>query len=95
MLTEILYSSWPGPTSGSEASERRVFLAAANVGLFPSVHQPPLVPDVFLSLDVEVADDWYEKSHRSYFFWEFGKAPEVVIEIVSNRKGKRTGQQAA
>jgi hypothetical protein len=29
----------------------------------------------------------FEQSHRSYFFWEFGKAPEVVIEIVSNRKG--------
>ncbi len=95
LLTEILYSSWPGPTtSGSnETFERRVFLAAANVGLFPSVHQPPLVPDVFLSLDVEVAEDWYEKSHRSYFFWEFGKAPEVVIEIVSNRKGNELGSK--
>lgn len=94
LLTEILYSSWLGPASGSnETAERRVFLAAANVGLFPSVHQPPLVPDVFLSLDVEVADDWYEKSHRSYFFWEFGKAPEVVIEIVSNRKGNELGSK--
>jgi len=70
-----------------EAREPRRFLVAANVGLFPSVHQPPLVPDVFLSLDVTIAEDWYAKSKRSYFFWEFGKAPEVVIEIVSNRKG--------
>lgn len=93
LLTEVLYSSWPGPAGDGETTERRVFLAAANVGLFPSVHQPPLVPDVFLSLDVEVAEDWYEKTHRSYFFWEFGKAPEVVIEIVSNRKGNELGSK--
>ncbi|MDQ3257623.1 MAG: Uma2 family endonuclease [Acidobacteriota bacterium] len=99
LLTETLYSSWtPPPVADTEATpasvsdapatrEPRRFLVAANVGLFPSVHQPPLVPDVFLSLDVAVAEDWYAKSKRSYFFWEFGKAPEVVIEIVSNRKG--------
>jgi len=45
-----------------------------------------LVPDVFVSLDVSVADNMFEQRHRSCFFWEFGKAPEVVIEIVSNRK---------
>lgn len=94
LLTETLYSSWNEPGSDSQRTvERRMFLAAANVGLFPSVHQPPLVPDMFLSLDVQVAGDWYEKSHRSYFFWEFGKAPEVVIEIVSNRKGHELGSK--
>src|SRR5229473_7405843 len=91
LLTEPLYSSWAGPAGPTDA--RRKFLAAANVGLFPSVHQPPLVPDVFLSLDVEVAEDWYDKSHRSYFFWEFGKAPEAVIEIVSNQKGHELGSK--
>jgi hypothetical protein len=43
------------------------------------------VPDVFLSLDVAVPENWHKT--KSYFFWEFGKAPEVVIEIVSNTKG--------
>lgn len=81
LLTRALYSSWAGPGAG------RSFLAAANVGLFFSVYQPPLVPDVFLSLDVTVPEDWWAKGHRAYFFWEFGKAPEVVIEIVSNRQG--------
>jgi Uma2 family endonuclease len=38
-------------------------------------------------LDVEVAPDWWKKEHRSYFLWEFGKPPEVVIEIVSNTEG--------
>ena len=31
--------------------------------------------------------DWREKRKRSYFIWEFGKPPDVVIEIVSNKKG--------
>jgi hypothetical protein len=35
------------------------FLADASVGVFYSVRQPPLVPDMFLSLDVEVNKDWH------------------------------------
>ncbi len=85
--TPASVSDAPAVAAAPAAREPRRFLVTANVGLFPSVHQPPLVPDVFLSLDVAVAEDWYAKSKRSYFFWEFGKAPEVVIEIVSNRKG--------
>src|SRR5438128_851761 len=94
LLTEPLYSSWGGPPElDSAPGERRKFLVAADVGLFPAVHQPPLVPDVFLSLDVEVAEDWDDQRHRTYFFWEFGKAPEVVIEIVSNQKGNELGSK--
>lgn len=87
LFAEVLCSSWPGPGGG------RTFLVATNVGLFPSVRKPPLVPDAFLSLDVTVADDWWKKSNRSYFFWEFGKAPELVIEIVSNREGDELGRK--
>lgn len=87
LLTEPLYSSWAGP------GEERSYLAAANVGVYSSVHQPAIVPDVFLSLDVELAEDWWQKSHRSYFIWEFGKAPDVVIEIVSNREGKEDSEK--
>jgi Uma2 family endonuclease len=82
LLTEPLYSSWSGP------GEDRPFLAAANVGVFYAVHQPPLVPDVFLSLDVQAPQEWWSKPHRSYFVWEFGKPPEVAIEIVSNQAGQ-------
>ena len=81
LLTESLYSTWSGPGEG------RKFLATANVGLFYSVRQPPLVPDMLLSLDVEPPTDLWEKRNRSYFIWEYGKPPEVVIEIVSNLKG--------
>jgi Uma2 family endonuclease len=71
----------------------RPFVADANVGIFISVRQPPRVPDVFLSLDVQLAEDWWQKQHRSYFVWEFGKLPEVVIEIVSNADGGELGDK--
>jgi Uma2 family endonuclease len=81
LLTEPLYSSWDAG---------RPFLATANVGLFYAVRQPPLVPDVLLSLDVEAPRDFMAKEHRWNFLWEFGKAPEAVVEIVSNTEGGET-----
>ncbi len=79
LLTGSLYASWH-PESP--------FVAMANVGLFFSPHQPPIVPDVMVSLDVHLPDEVWEKRHRSYFTWEYGKAPEIVIEVVSNREGR-------
>ncbi len=87
LLKRILYASWTPPPSEEKPKKRRKFLADVNVGVFFALHQPPLVPDFFLSLDIEPHKDWHKKEHRSYFVWEFGKVPEVVIEIVSNRKG--------
>jgi Uma2 family endonuclease len=87
LLTEPLYSS------GFKPKDTDVFLAAANVGVFYSTHRPPLVPDVFLSLGVEIAENWWEKKNRSYFTWEFGKPPDVAIEIVSNREGNELGSK--
>ena len=78
LLVEPLYSSWL-PTMP--------FIAAANVGLFYALKEDAIVPDALLSLDVEMPEDWSLKQNRSYFAWEFGKFPEVAIEIVSNRKG--------
>lgn len=79
LLVEPIYSSEavPGP-----------FIVTANVGLFYALKQDPIVPDVFLSLGVQMPADWSQKQNRSYFVWEFGKVPEVCIEIVSNREGK-------
>lgn len=79
LLVEPLYSAHP--------LGERIFFADSNVGIFPLLHGAPLVPDTFLSLDVQPQQDWWEKKNRAYFLWEFGKAPEVVIEIVSNRRG--------
>ena len=81
LLTEPLYSSWSGPGAG------RSFVAAANVGVFPEPRNPAIVPDVFLSLDVQVHQNFWDKRHRSYFLWEFGKPPDLVVEIVSSQKG--------
>jgi Uma2 family endonuclease len=63
------------------------FLAAANVGLFYKLKGEPIVPDVFLSLGVQRPEDFSQRRNRSYFVWEFGKVPEVCIEIVSNAEG--------
>ena len=84
LLTETLYKGWTPPPDEEHPQGGRVFWGAANIGLFPVVKNPAIVPDVFLSLDV-AAPDWPKV--RSYFFWEFGKPPDVVIEIVSNTKG--------
>lgn len=81
LLTEPLYSSWVGPGEG------RSFVAAANVGVFNMARNPAIVPDMFLSLDVEIHEDWWQKEHRSYFIWEFGKPPDIAVEIVSNKEG--------
>jgi Uma2 family endonuclease len=82
LLTETLYASW---------QREKPFLAMANVGLFWAVRKPGIVPDMMLSLDVEPEADWFQKENRSYFVWEFGKLPEVVMEIVSNFKGEELG----
>jgi hypothetical protein len=87
LLTRSLYSSWK-PQSIAGKTKPRKFLADTNVGIFLSRYESPLVPDFFLSLDVEPHEEWYAKEHRSYFFWEFGKAPELTLEIVSNKVGK-------
>ena len=57
------------------------------MGLFYKLKGDPLVPDAMLSLGVQCADDFSKKQNRSYFVWEFGKLPEVCIEIVSNQEG--------
>jgi Putative restriction endonuclease len=78
LLVEPLYSAKALPVP---------FLAAANVGLFYRLKGDPIVPDAMLSLGVQRPDDFSERRNRSYFVWEFGKVPEVCIEIVSNREG--------
>ena len=84
LLTESLNISWnPG----------RPFIAVANVGVFYDIGEPPVVPDVFVSLDVRMPDDLWQKKNRSYFVREFGKPPEIAVEIVSNREGEETGRK--
>jgi len=95
LLTEPLYSNEGvlGDSREGSALPNRLFLAAANVGVFYAIKPPPLVPDVFVSLDVEVSQDWTQKKNRTYFVWEFDKPPDIVIEIVSNREGNELGRK--
>lgn len=81
LLVDSLYASWPGPGKG------RPFVALANVGIFMTPKDKPIVPDVLLSLDV-VPGNPRKKENLTYFVWVIGKLPEVVIEIVSNRRGQ-------
>lgn len=77
LLTAALYSNL----------KDQPFLAAANVGIYHTVNQPAIVPDVFVSFNVEVPEDFWPKENRCYFVWNFGKPPDIVIEVVSNRVG--------
>ena len=79
LLTEALRVSWP---------QGRPFVCLADVGLYPMAESKALlVPDVLLSLGVQLPADIHEKKNRAYFVWRYGKPPEVVIEIVSNKAG--------
>lgn len=90
LLTEPLYSSGYAPPAGDDG-QPRPFVVAANVGLYGTLKDDPLVPDVLLSVDVEIAEDWWAKKNRTYMVWEMGKLPDVVIEIVSNKEGDELG----
>ncbi|WGV27171.1 Uma2 family endonuclease [Halotia branconii] len=83
LLVGSLYSSIQSQT----------FVAEANVGIYYTDLQPAIVPDVFLSLDVQLPQSWWEKQNRCYMVWRFGKPPEVVIEIVSNKEGDELGKK--
>ena len=84
LFRDTLSNSWT-PT-GPEG--RRKFMACANVGIFENTKTPPLVPDLLVSLDAEPPDD--DDDNRAYYLWELG-APDVVVEIVSNKKGNELG----
>ncbi|MEM7534024.1 MAG: Uma2 family endonuclease [Chloroflexota bacterium] len=62
------------------------FLAMSNVGLFYHPDSPPIVPDVMVCLDTQTpngAEIWDAK-YAAYFLWARHKAPDIVVEIVSD-----------
>lgn len=78
LLVSSLYSSL----------QLQPFLTEANVGIYHTDGEPAIVPDVFISFDVETPADWWKKQNRCYMVWKFGKSPELVMEIVSNNEGE-------
>ena len=79
LLTESIHTSWHPDFP---------FVAMANVGVYVALNRPAIVPDVLVTTEVEPMQDSMKKDHRCYFTWMYGgKVPDVVIEIVSNKKG--------
>ena len=81
-LVEMLYTN-----TAIWNPEAVPFIADANVGVFISPTEAPLVPDAFLSMNISMPATFDYKKVRSYFVWVFAKTPDIVVEIVSNRKG--------
>src|SRR5262249_46085974 len=90
LLTLPLIVGWLGPPPRRDGRPRP-FIADANLGVFPSPLERPLVPDAFLSLDVTLPADLWEKKNRSYFTNLMGKPADVWVEIVSNGEGGELG----
>ncbi len=86
LLTAVFYS-------GAELPIQKPFLAAANVGLFVTKTKSGIAPDAFLSLGIHAGDDWWQRKVRSYLFWEFGKPPDIVIEVISPTPGNELGSK--
>jgi len=80
LLTEPPHSCWTGPGEGQP------FVVMANVGVFHTAKQPPIVPDVLLAVGVQQGN-LQVRENRTYIVWLRGKVPDVAIEIVSNREG--------
>ncbi|MBY0233016.1 MAG: Uma2 family endonuclease [Gemmataceae bacterium] len=86
LLASALQRPWPGLAPG------RRWMVFANVGYFYRISPTRgLAPDAMLSLDVEPGDPLQEAADRSYFLWQRGKPPEVVVEIVSDYEGEELG----
>ncbi len=81
LWTRPLYASWPGPGPG------RLFLVLTDVGWFYQHKTPAVAPDCLLSLDVTGPKDLQVKQGHSYYQWDMGKQPDVVIEAVSDKVG--------
>jgi Uma2 family endonuclease len=80
LLTEPLQTSWSAP-------DGQPFVVMADVGVFYANREPPIVPDVLYAAGVRQGSDLTERENLSYFVWTRGKAPDVAVEIVSNREG--------
>lgn len=80
LLVGSLNAFWKGPGEG------KPFLALSDVGLFYSLNEPPVAPDVMVGL-VKPLPFSAGKKAQAYFVWEYGRPPDLVLEIVSNNKG--------
>ncbi len=64
------------------------FMACSNVAFYYSDKLPPMVPNLLLSFNTD-RGDFLDKKNKCYFLWVKGKPPELVIEIISNKKKRK------
>ena len=76
LLKSILRMLWKG---------RMDWFFGINMGIYVDPEQPPIVPDGFLSLNVERSFD--EDLRLSYLLWEEEILPMLVLEVVSTKPG--------
>jgi Uma2 family endonuclease len=76
LLKSILLMLW---------AERMDWFFGIDMGIYTHPEQPPIVPDGFLSLNVERVYD--EELRSSYTLWEEEVPPVLVIEVVSKTSG--------
>jgi Uma2 family endonuclease len=77
ILTDVLYASWAGRAPDEP------WWAASNVGVFYRRKSPAIVPDAFVAVGVSGPADITVKEGHSYYIWDEGKPPDVVVEMVS------------
>jgi Uma2 family endonuclease len=76
LLKSILRMLWKG---------RMDWFFGIDMGIYTHPEQPPIVPDGFLSLNVERSFD--EDLRLSYLLWEEEVPPIFVLEVVSAKPG--------
>jgi Uma2 family endonuclease len=76
LLKSILRMLWKG---------RMDWFFGIDMGIYIHPEQPPIVPDGFLSLNVERSFD--ENLRLSYLLWEEEILPILVLEVVSAKPG--------
>lgn len=84
LLVETLYTGWTPPPNEDFPQGGHSFWGETNIAVYGWVGARPIVPDVFLSLDVSRPEF---PRFKSYYVWRLGKSPDVVIEVVSNKIG--------
>jgi Protein of unknown function (DUF820). len=88
LLVSSLYTSW---------REGVPFLAAVRVALThsdPPAASPVVVPDVLLAKSVTLAAEWWRPVHRLYRLSRFGKAPDLVLDLLTRNPDKVEGAAA-
>ncbi|TAE14906.1 MAG: Uma2 family endonuclease [Bacteroidetes bacterium] len=86
LFSETQQRVYIDPLYASQWTDRD-FMACSNVAIYYKPKASPVVPDMFLSFDVTKPKEWHDKKNKCYFLWRMKKAPELVIEIVSNKEG--------